>query len=182
MYMCIHTCAHTHTRFFFHLGKEGAVWHPECEGEKTPPQYPGLPFRDAEIAVEEHPSGPVLAGNDSVGTFSPPHPWTPRSALRRAGVFPLDSAVWAPWALVAVVASLLAEDSRVSLLEKHRSCCLLSARHGSASGGRGPSLLQKAQLRPCLALFHEVNEKILLTHLSSISVPGMRALKKGIEP
>ncbi|KAI4540056.1 hypothetical protein MG293_009097 [Ovis ammon polii] len=41
---------------------------------------------------------------------------------------------------------------------------------------------QKAELRHCLALFHEVNEKILLTYLSSISVPGMRAPKTGIEP
>ena len=47
--------------------------------------------------------------------------------------------------------------------------------------GRGPSLLQKAELHHCLALFHEANEKILLTYLSSISVPGMRAPKTGIE-
>lgn len=47
MYVCIHTYTHTHThrKFFFNFRKEGAVWPPECEGEKTLPQYPWLPPR-----------------------------------------------------------------------------------------------------------------------------------------
>lgn len=71
MYMCIHTCTqYLKSLFSPWEGRE------QCGvlsvKERNPPQYPGLPFRDAEIAVEEHPSGPVLAGKDSVVNCTPP--------------------------------------------------------------------------------------------------------------
>lgn len=79
--------------------------------------------------------------------WSTPPRWTlhstglSRSALWRAGVFPLNNTVWAPWTVVAVVtvvASLLGEESQVNLMEKHLSCCLFPAQHGSPSGGKRP--------------------------------------------
>lgn len=136
--ICVYIHVHTHLKFFFHLGKEGAVWRPECEGEKTPPQYAGLPFRDAEIAVEEHPSGPVLAGKDSVVNCTPPPSLDSLGLLCEGRVSSPLTTLWAPWAVVAVVACLLGGESQVDLVEKHFSCRLLPAQHGSPSGGKRP--------------------------------------------
>lgn len=181
--ICVYIHVHTHMKFFFHLGKEGAVWRPEWEGEKIPPQYPGLPFRDAEIAVEEHPSGPVLAGKDSVVNSTPP-PSLDSLGLLCEGLVssPLTTLCgrpgpWSLWLRVCL-------GRRARWISWRSTFPVASSLPNMAAllVGRGPSLLQKAELCHCLALFHEVNEKILLTYLSSISVPGMRAPKTGIEP
>ena len=181
MYMCIHTCAHTREVLFppWEGRSSMASWVWRRENPSSVPRAPLQRCRNCGWGASQWPS---VGRKWQCGHLQPAPSVVPQVCPAKGGCLPLDSTVWAPWALAAAVASLLAEDGRVSLVEKHRSCCLLSARHGSASGGRGPSLLQKAQLRPCLALFHEVNEKIVLTHLSLISVPGMRAPKKGIEP
>ena len=189
MYMCIHTCTHTHMKFFFHLGKEGAVWRPECEGEKTPPSVPRVPLQRCRNSCwgasqwpsvsrkwqcgQLHPAG-LSTPLDSLGLLCEGQVSSPLTTLcGRPGPWSLWSlwsclclgrkARWISWRSTFPVASFL--PSMAALLV-----------------GRGPSLLQKAELHHCLALFHEANEKILLTYLSSISVPGMRAPKTGIEP
>lgn len=176
-YICICVYIHVHTHEVLFSPWEGRssmtswVWRRE-----NPPSVPRAPLQRCR--------------NCCWGASQWPRPrWTlcstglSRSALRRAGVFPLDNTVWVPWAHV-VAWSRLCLGRRARWISWRSSFPVASFLPSMAAllVGRGPSLLQKAELRHCLALFHEANEKILLTYLSSISVPGMRAPKTGIEP
>ena len=71
----------------------------------------------------------------------------------------------------------------MNLMEKHLTCCLHSAQDGSPSSGkRLPPFCMRLSFVTLLPFGHEVTEKIPSTYVSSISLPGMRALEKGIEP
>lgn len=138
MYMCIHTCTHTHEVLFSPWEGRSSVasWVRRRENPSSVPRAPLQRCRNCCWGASQWPS---VSRKRQCGQLHPaPITGLSRSALRRAGVFPLDNTVWAPWAVVAVVACLLGEESQMNLVEKHFSCCLLPAQHGSPSGGKRP--------------------------------------------
>lgn len=153
MYGC--ACAYgmyTHAYVFFNFRKEemqNSVQPPVCKGEKTLPQPSWLPLQRSGILL-----GSIPAQCEQKTALQAASPLGPdpisglfRSALRGAGVCPVDSILGVPRALVAVVGFLhLREESQVNLMEKHPTCRLLPAQDGSPwSREEAPSVLHEAK-------------------------------------